>query len=288
VEKVESFSPSRIGAYRRCPLQEFYRYKGGIVLKPNGNLVLGSSGHAGLEHNAVFKMEHGDDAPLDEVLDAYSDKFNELAQDADFTDEDPGAVKDEGAALVALHMEEVAPTIMPVEIETWLDIDFENKPYRVHQRGDVITVDGRVVDYKFKGRRMDVRGAAIDYQLSSYALAYKLKYGEDPTEVVLACHIRGKKPGYQPVTATRGQRDYDRMLNILDHISSSILANVYWPCDNIQVCSWCGYKPLCWGKPWQRYILEPELAQQEAKRLIAQKLAVGKVETKKEEDTLDE
>jgi hypothetical protein len=285
VEKIESFSPTRIGMLRRCSLQDFYRYKAGIIIKPDGNLTRGNAGHAGLDHNYVYKMEHGEDAPLDEVLDAYSDKFDELTEGTIFKeDEDVGEIKDLGVEAVKLHMKKVAPTIMPVEVETWLNIEFENVPYMVRQRGDIITVCGRVRDHKFTKRKIDPSAIGIDFQLSMYSLAYKIKYGEDPTEVCLDRMICAKKPDYQPLTGRRTQKDYDRALHILQYSYEIVRDNKYLPCDNYQNCKWCGYKPICWDKPWWKYIQEPELAQKEAKRLIAQKLAVGTV-IKQEEET---
>lgn len=269
-------------------MQHFMRYGAGIVLKPTSALVKGNAGHAALDHNFEYKVEYGEDAPLDEVLDAYSDEFDRLAEDADFGEESPDVHKDIGIHAVEFHMATVAPMIMPVATEIWLDVDFENAPYRLHQRGDVLDVEGRIIDHKFSGKKIDPASVEVDFQLSSYAFAYKCKYGEDPREVRLDRLVTTKKGvDYQPLPAKRTQKDYDRMLHVLAATADGILNRRYYPCDNTMTCGWCGYKAICWNRPWWRYLEEPEEARKEARKLLARHLAVGKVEGKAKEDDVD-
>ena len=91
--------------------------------------------------------------------------------------------------------------------------------------------------------------AQTDIQLTAYNLAYKYIKGEEPKSLCFDVMVRTKQPKVQTLQSPpRTQDQLTRFLKLLGSIARAIKTGIFYPCENQQVCSWCGYKEIC--KKW--------------------------------------
>ena len=124
---INHLSASSIDTFQRCQLQWYHRYVLGERQPPSIALVQGGSVHKSAEYEYAYKLEAGEDAPLDECLDVARDTFElEAEQVEDWEGTKPSAVLDETVNLARLYREELAPAVMPVSVERELLISDES------------------------------------------------------------------------------------------------------------------------------------------------------------------
>ncbi|MGB9887964.1 MAG: RecB family exonuclease, partial [Moorellales bacterium] len=168
-------SVTQIRMYLRCPAQYYFRYVLGLKIPPPGAAVLGRAVHKGLEHYFRAKLDRPEGAPLREVLEVFAAAFEAEAPEADWADDSPARAKDDGAALLRLHREEVAPHLAPAAVERRVEIPLAGATLLGFV--DLETADGLIVDHKTVSRTPPESKAQEDLQLSAYALAYRAAHG---------------------------------------------------------------------------------------------------------------
>jgi hypothetical protein len=231
-------------------LQYENRYVKGIKLPPNSNLVLGSSVHGGIEVNYNEKLKTKKAANRNVVMDAYSQAFEEMKHGAEFAGVNEGMIKDRGYAMSELHYTDVAPNVQPLEKpEFYFEMSIEGVKKKIIGYIDVIAKTRfsprAVLDNKTSGRKKDQMEADLDSQLTIYQKAHialfkkKASLGFDV--------LVGKKAGveYQRVTTSRNDTQLKQMDSTIRMIDAAINAGIFYPCDNQQTCSWCGYAGQC-------------------------------------------
>ena len=112
-------SASSLNTFLRCGRQWMYAYVEGVKARPSLRASRGIAVHSAVEVNMRQKMTTEQDLPLAEVVDAFSDNYDQVIADGYEArpDETAGSVKDAGVALTKLHHKQVAPTIQPVLVE---------------------------------------------------------------------------------------------------------------------------------------------------------------------------
>ena len=85
-----------------------------------------------------------------------------------------------------------------------------------------------------------------DIQLTAYNLAYRFLKGENPKSLCIDVMVKNKKAKVQTIEAgPRSEQQLKRFLRLLGSIAYAVKQGVFYPCENAQVCGYCGYSRLC-------------------------------------------
>jgi len=242
-------SVSQIKMYLRCPLQYKYRYIDGLIIQPTSSLTLGKSIHSALESNYSQKIESKQDLPSEKMLDLFSERWDKEAQETIFEeDEKAGTIKDEGVKMVTVYHDQISPTIQPKLVEHGFNLNFENVSYTLKGIIDLVDMDGTIIDHKTAKRSMVPEDVESNIQLTCYALAYRSVFGAEEKELRFDVMVKTKVPKLQQISTKRTQDDINRFLKLMGYVSKAIQSGIFYPCEDRQTCSWCGYRGLC--KKW--------------------------------------
>lgn len=244
----EHLSITSLKMHLRCNLQFMYRYIKGLKIPPVGAIVLGKSVHKGLEENFKHKKQTRIDLPINKVLDFYSAYFEQTKheEEIDWEGENPGKLKDEGVGLIKLYHQEVAPDIQPISVEEEFELGFKNVSYALKGYLDLVDQHKTIRDTKTSKRSYPEDAAQTDIQLTAYNLAYKYIKGEEPRSLCFDVMVRTKQPKIQTIQSPpRNPAQLTRFLKLLGSIACAIKTGIFYPCENQQVCSWCGYREVC-------------------------------------------
>jgi len=239
-------SVTQLKMYLRCPLQYFFRYVCDMKVPPTGGLTLGRTVHQTLHDNYRQKIQSHEDLPLSDVTDIFSDYWEQEAQETLFKEnEKPGQVKDEGIQLLTAYHEKVAPNVQPVEVEKgffFYYTGYTELPLKGYI--DLIDDKGLIIDHKTSKRSFPADAAEKDIQLTAYALAHRVLYGENEKGVRLDVMVKAKQPKIQQLEAKRTRADIERFLRLAQQVERGINAEAFYPNDNY-TCGICGYKDMC-------------------------------------------
>lgn len=242
-ETVEHRSPSQINMYLRCPKQWAYRYAEGLILPPSGAQVQGTSVHSGAEQDLKHKIQNGEDLPLNDVLDIVSTKFDEVSQDAEFGEDDPGELKDQSIALGKLWREELAPQLHPVGVEEKWEVNINGIKYLGIK--DVKEV-GKIRDLKTCKAKPPADAIKQNFQGMSYAYAEYRATGEIP-QVGFDYLVKNKTPKLEQRAEQYQEHHMAIVEDTVIQVSNAIQAAIFprkmdgWHCGE----KWCGYYHIC-------------------------------------------
>lgn len=270
-------SISQVNMYLRCPAQYRFRYVEDHKRPPAAPMILGTSGHAALEMTHHHIVDHQVPASNEQVLDSFSDKWEEIkSQVEDWETDKPGVMKDQGLALVRLYNDKLAPTVKPhvvggmrgiekefritvagVPMLGYIDLIDANAAVAfspaelalMKEQGREIPEDLRsaVVDFKFKKKSMTQTEVDSSIQLSLYALAtgiYAVRFDQ---------LLKTKVPRIKRASSIRTRQDLGWLQCIVREVAQAISIGVFPPCSpDSWVCSekFCGYWHMCRGKKW--------------------------------------
>ena len=113
---------------------------------------------------------------------------------------------------------------------------------------DLVDVAGIIIDHKTAKRSMVPEDVESNIQLTAYALAYRSLFGAEEKELRFDVLVKTKVPKLQQISTKRTQGDIDRFLKLVGYVSKAIQSGIFYPCEDRQTCSWCGYRWLC--KKW--------------------------------------
>lgn len=242
-------SASSVATFLRCGQQWYYAYVANLKRPPSVKQAIGLASHGAVEYNMRQKIISKADAPLDEVLDAFSDSWNGMAPDLEEDDEapSPDKAKNSGIQIVTEHHTKVAPAIQPLYVEEPVRFDINGIPYS----GTVDLVDQkrRVRDLKTTGRT-PAKGKSHLLQMTGYALGFRQATGETESEVMLDYFIYYKKqdPKYLPIASGGpiGDGHVVTFAKIVTDVHDQIMAGRFLP-NGIEgtACGWCGYREIC-------------------------------------------
>lgn len=250
-------SPTRMNMYLRCPKQFEFSYIHELKLPPVGVMVRGTACHEAVRHNYAVKKQTGEDAPLEDVLDAFSAAFDANIPEASLReDENPGKLKDSGAKLTRLYRIERAPTIVPEIYEERVILTLEGGD-TFEGVVDLATPDRRIIDLKTASKKPGADQANNSLQLTAYGWSYFHLKGEMPTGYALdfAIHDHTAKTDRAEarlltLETTRTATDLDDFAQDVAMVFAAIRAGAFprhtdgWHCSH----DWCGYWELCRGR----------------------------------------
>jgi hypothetical protein len=281
----KTLSHSQIDMYMRCPRQYEFRYIKDIKKPPRGALALGTSTHAALEFTHHHIVDHGVPASTEQLLDAYSTKWDEAIQEIPEEmwkqdEEDPGQVKDSGITLVKLYNAKHAQFVRPhvetlpdgrtirgiekefntsvgdVPVTGYIDLIDTNDPTAVMTREEYALLQSKgqdipvllrtaLADVKTKSKSMTQSDVDGSLQLTMYS------YVEKVPNVRFDQLLKQKNPQFKQLKATRTEQDYRWLIEVVTSVARAISAGIFPPCNpSGWTCSakWCGYYNECRGK----------------------------------------
>jgi hypothetical protein len=164
-------TPSGLNCYvYDCQVKWFYRYVLRLRESIDPNRALGRAFHAAIGENFKQKIETKEDLPAEGVYGLYLDALaGELENvDGDVDDATRAELRDVGAPLVAVYMDQAAPKIEPAAIE--LSVAGEIAGVNVSGRIDLLDVHGNVIDFKSAAKAPS--GVRPDYrnQVTAYTM----------------------------------------------------------------------------------------------------------------------
>jgi putative RecB family exonuclease len=250
----------------RCPLHYYFRYIEGLKIPPRAPMTLGSSVHAALEHNFRQKIDSKLDLPTDEVLDAYSDRFDLAKPETEWEkDEDPAEIKDSGINLLCAYhtgkdrngepmmarelnsetrkyekkiIKPLSPQIQPPLVEEPFEVKFENEVgYTFVGRIDVVDDKDMVRETKTSSKSPTQDQVDSDLQISAYSLGFRVKTGREEKGLVLDYLVKNVSPKVVSIETQRTKDDILRFLKILARISDAVGKGVFYCSCNPMFCN---------------------------------------------------
>lgn len=245
---LQIFSASSISTFMRCGKQWEFAYVYAYKRPPTLRAVIGNAAHEAVEVNYRQKMETGDDLPVDDVKEAFSDSFErQMSDEVYFDDEEaerPGEAKDSGYKVIDRYQKEVAPPIQPLMIEEQVRFRINGIPFSGYI--DLVDQKRRVRDLKTVKRKPSKNDYALN--MIGYAVGYRQKTGETETGVVLDYMVRTQKPYYNPVPSEGPvpPAAIAQFAEVVTGVAEAVKKGVFLPTGlNNNACSWCGYKEIC-------------------------------------------
>lgn len=235
-------SGTSVQTFLRCGHQWYLANVVRLKSPPNVRQVLGIAAHSAVEHNMAQKITTKTDVPAEEMVDVFSDNFDEFVDEVE-DDEDHGRAKDDGIGLVRLHRAQVSPLIQPIWVEEAGQLTINDIPYS--WTIDIADDKGRVRDTKTKMRKPTLEENMI--QMTGYALGYRERTGLIETDVVIDGLVRTKVPQYVPLYGgTVNDERVDSFAATLQSVAQTIEHGDFLPNGlNNGACSWCGYASIC-------------------------------------------
>jgi CRISPR/Cas system-associated exonuclease Cas4 (RecB family) len=272
-------SPSSIQTYRRCSLQWWFAYVARVRLKPAGKVTQGRAVHRGIEVALKEKQRSGALPPRSVVQDAAVEEFDRLAELTWW--EQPGearAMREETPRLVGLHHERVAPEIQPLLVEHYLCAPAGEAELEMVVDCVDATPNGgvRVRDHKVRRQRTSPDQLRTDLQLAAYTVGLE-QAGHTVEEVRLDQLLALRRPEVDSHTLPRAEVDTQRVERVASRVARAIRYGVFHPVDDVRVCGWCGYRSICWGRAWWKYLEDPELARRAAREHLAGRVLEGTI-----------
>jgi len=240
-------SVSQINSYLRCPAQYYLHYIKGVTMPPGRALTVGKVVHKTIEQNYKQKMDSNIDLPLEAIKEMAASEFELQSPLTDWGNDDPDKAKDDSIRLAELYHKEVAPHIMPAAVELRVEVEFENVDYYLLGFIDLIDQDGYIHDTKTASKSPTGDEADKSLQLTSYYLAYQMKYDCNPTGVKLDYLVNNKTPKYVSLEGKRTQADVDRLLRLIGRVAKAIHGGHFYPNPTGFMCgeNKCQYWQLC-------------------------------------------
>ena len=193
--RKKRLSYSQIAMFLRCPRSYFYRYILGKKSPPSGEMVQSSVWHKTVEINYRQKMDSKVDLPLEEMLDNFSNIFDDLfgRQEIIFGMNSPEFLKEQGLLITEIHHTEIAPNVRPMLVEKFFTVSLgDDFLYELCGVWDVVEEGGIIVDNKTQGRAKNQNDLDKDLQMTVYSLAYRALYGEIERGIRIDAVVKNK------------------------------------------------------------------------------------------------
>lgn len=253
--KKPTLTKSKMETFINCPRRYRYEYVDKIKCQKGVALVFGSCFHEALELNYAQKVSSEQDLPLEEVVQHFRDRFAEQVPDAVLpAGVTEGWYTDVGCRMVALHHQEIAPTVTPLFVEKSFRVSLgDDFPFDLSGRWDLVDVDAIIVDNKSYKRPPKQEWVDKDFQMSLYSLAYRLMFNECENGLRIDAVTKQLAPRVVQVWTKRTNDDAAWIIGQIEGIAKAILAGTDYPRDDSNLCSplYCPYWDRC--KKERRY-----------------------------------
>ena len=249
-------SVSQVRKYLTCPRAYEFKYVNKLNEPIGSSLVMGRAFHKGMQMASIKKVVDGEILSTDDVLDIYSDAFDQEREnnDVDWADDDPGKVKDDGSQLMKKYYEEMGINAIPMVDDRGLPLverehEFEIVPgLKAKAVIDIIEQDGSIRDYKTSKRSPSQTIIDETIQMPVYALAYRNITGQTEKTVGLDYAVNLKKEKKIVRLETDGPVDdgrIDRVKQTFVGVAKAISAGIFYPNEESNACGYCSFKDIC-------------------------------------------
>jgi len=243
---IQTLSPSMVNAFRKCSRQFYYRYVEQLPTPSNYFLAFGSSFHRTVEENYYQKVQSSKDLPLDLLQDFFVEDL-ESQDDVEWNGTTLSEAKDEGVVTVEAYQRKVAAVTYPQLVEHAWIMEIRNRPYNIRGKIDLITTDDLVIDTKTTGKRVNKPKPDHEFQVKTYAAAWKAQTGLPTVSGRLDYGLRGKDEIYSHPLEFSETMTQD-VLNEFDDVAKWIQREAWVPHRQGNfLCShkYCDYANAC-------------------------------------------
>ena len=241
--EIDHISHSQLSRWDRCPKSWEYHYIHGLKEPSSGALLVGSCYHETLEENFKKKLLLGHDLDFDICYDVFCmswDRYIAKAEEIIWGKSTPDRLKDVGLSLVGKYLDDVAPYVIPKQVEQWLESEVNGVKFVL--RMDLMDVNNVVIDHKTSARAYSIEN--IDKDMQPTATAFCLN-----RPIVFQNHIAIKTatPRIQIVKTYRTRVDIDwwhaKASAIIEHMRTGYAPprEDGWWCSDV----YCGFYDLC-------------------------------------------
>jgi len=250
----KSLSFTQLNTFLRCPRQYAFRYIQGIRTPASGAMIQSRVWHETVERNYRQKIASHADLPIADLQAFFAERFDEVLRFEEIafeSGEDPGALKDQGLAILAAHHHEIAPRVKPLLVEKPFRVSLGDQfPYELTGVWDLVEEDGTVVDNKAYSKTPNQHDLDRDLQLTVYSLAYRAAFGEIEKGLRVDAVIKTKDLKALQLRTARTNRDCQWLLGLIEEVAGAIAQGVSYPNPNGWHCAprFCGYWDRCMGR----------------------------------------
>lgn len=258
-------SYSQLNNYLLCPMKYAHNYVWGTPheSKPMA-LILGRAVHKAAQVFYTHLKQTHNFAPVDEICDAFKADFDESVKNTDvgitFKDgETVQTVRDQGVEFVKLFHSQIQPQeIAAVELPFSIGVPNiftgrENLPVRLTGIFDLIERDSQgtylIAELKTASQRFSSLKLEYDLQATVYSFALskmRLATTESSCLVRYDVLIKNKKPAFEHYFVSRSEKEYERLIHLINHVLKAIEARVFYRQTGWQ-CANCQFKRACLG-----------------------------------------
>lgn len=259
--KVDHLSPSQINTYLRCPMQYYYRYCEGMILPPRAAMTVGSCVHYGVECNYWQKKDSRKDLPAPEVIGYYEQRFDQLSEETDWGDDDPGEHKDKGVSMISVYHENISPIVQPKEMELNIPIPLVKKVKVgkdvIRQKTDMTCIIDVVDDSDLVIETKTTSRSPTNpppphhvLQTTLYTEAYRRITNVAKRQGRIDYAVHKKKPVTVSYTVQPDDGMVAGILQIVANVWEMVERELWTPNWSTYLCNerWCGYWNLCQKK----------------------------------------
>lgn len=254
---IDTLSNSKVAMLSRCPRQFHYRYILGYKIPPNAFRNFGGAYHRTMEANFTHKMDSGEDMPIEQVKDIFTDEWKISSDELEwqYEEEREENFSNKGVDLVGSYIETVAPYRYPTHVEYEFSVSLPEIDLPFVGLIDLITKNQTpagdaefMVDHKTATRRWNKYRAHDELQPTAYYLAFEELFEEPPAGFLYDIAPRTGKPEIQTVPTSRGEIEKAEYLGRLRSVQETVSKDNYpkttpsnWYCSE----KWCGYYGHC-------------------------------------------
>jgi len=229
---AEVLSLSQLYTFMDCPARWMFSKLRGLPDPPNSNLAKGSAVHEALLRSMAEKVVTERDLDVGEVLEVYRAAWNGQADQVEFApDENPEAIREDGARLVETYMREAAPSIQPAAVEVY--VHGEIGGVKVQGHVDLLCDDGTVRDIKTAKRSPSGISGHNMLQLTTYEMLTPGASGR----VVVDTLVANKTPKLVQIEHTITAQDRLAPERIYPIAQATMRAGYYMPNRTSNLCS---------------------------------------------------
>jgi len=187
---IRHLSYSQLIDFQICGLRYYFKRVDPNAPKfpASGRMMFGKAYDYGVSVGLEDKQQTGNDPPVDLMLDAFKQAWDNPDQDVDWTGEDKSWLEAQGIELVALYRDGLIPDIIPLAVQDEFSITFSNRDYQLMVIPDLeaeLSKEVHIIDHKTGMTAPGEYEAEVSEQLTCYALAYQVKTGELPDKVAI-------------------------------------------------------------------------------------------------------
>ena len=244
-------SVSSIKSYLICPMKYAHRYVHRTEASHRSiPLVMGSSVHDALESYYRFHQEHGDNPPVELLLDTFATSWRRgVIGDPPVKSDDIGKDKDRGAELILAFYDQAPRPKQVISVEDAFALELEGDPQGRLIVGaiDAVVIDGDdrvvVVESKTAARRWPAVQLEHDFQVSIYQQAARTMDILDPV-LRFDFLLKLKTPVLESVEVFRTPRQEQEALTIFKQVVRAVDSGIFYPVRG-WACTNCEYAHVC-------------------------------------------